>query len=198
MSNSNQRKPKTTVIELDSLEKMKTFVQKNSFPYNLSETEYHEAERELVSLTQKIGEEDANYDIELKYCVDVDKALSDFKPIDTKDNDKRKRKKKISLRIIADENQTKSVIISPGLFELLGEPTHVSFQVRDNVLAIGRGLPSSTSYKLHVEHHGYTTKSESLVDFLCDHFKLLDYNGALEYSVEKLTYGADRINECRG
>ena len=172
-------------IKLDSLDKMIAFVRKNKFPYNLSEEEYIEAEQEYSLLQKTLNIEDALHDMRLKYSANIQNVLSDFAPINTADNDKRKRKKKISLRIIAEENQTKVVVISPGLFELLDEPTYVSFQVKDNVLAIARGLPSSTDYKLHVEHHGYVVKSESLVDYLCDYYKLLDYTGSMNANDSK-------------
>ena len=178
MSKPKQRTTKTTHV-LNSLEKMNTFVEKNKIPFNLSESEYQKAESELASLTQILGDENANRDIYLKYCTNVQQALSGFTPIYTEDNDKRKRKKKISLRIVADGNQTKFVVISPGLYDLLGEPTHISFQVKDNVLAIGKALPLSQDYKLQVEHHGYIVKSASLVDSLCEHFNLLDYTGSM-------------------
>ena len=177
MSKPKPRTTKTKAVVLDSLEKMNMFVEKNKIPFNMSEEEYQEVESELTSLTQELGSEDANHDIYLKYCTDAKLALSGFTPIDTKDNDKRKRKKKVSLRIIGEGNPTKFVSISPGLYELLGEPTHISFQVKDNVLVVGKGLPGSKDYKIHVEHHGYVVKSASLVDFLCTHFNLLDYKG---------------------
>jgi len=180
--NHRDRKPSIT---LNSLDKMQTFVEKNKIPFNLSDDEYLEAERELASLTKMVGEDDANHDICLKYCTPAQQALSDFMPIKTEDNDKRRRKKKVSLRIIAEGNQSKFISISPGLYDLLDEPTHVSFQVKDNVLAIGKGLPYSQNYKLQVEHHGYVVKSASLVDFLCEHFGLLDYERSTDEVIPK-------------
>ena len=175
----------TPLILLDSLEEMKTFVRKNKFPHNIPKDKLSVIKQEYMSIQQKSGEAEADRIIQSKYCVSVKDALTDFHPIATPDNDKRKRKKKVSLRIVAEEGQTKCVVISPGLFELLGEPTHVSFQAKDNVLAIGRGLPSSKDYRLHVDHNGYVVKSESLVDYLCDYYKLLGYSGTMNTSEAK-------------
>ena len=184
MNETKQGEANAPVV-LDSLEKMKSFVRKNKFPDYLSATKLDIAEKELQLLHQKLNEEDAMREMKLRYCIRVQDTLSDFHPIDTADNDKRKRRKKVGLRIIAGEGQTKCVVISPGLHELLDEPTHVSFQAKDNALAIGKGLPSSKDYKLHVDHSGYVIKSESLVDYLCDYFKLLDYQGTMNTNDSK-------------
>lgn len=177
-------KSKKQSVKLDSIKRMEAFVNRIKFPFNLSEDMYQKVNEEYNLAIKNISEEDALYDCCLKYGVRVEKALSDFIPIDTKDNDKRKRKKKVSLRIVAGENQTKYITISPGLHELLNEPNYVSFFVKDNVLAIGSDLPFAKGYKLHVEHNGYMIKSESLVDYLCEHFKL-DYDSQLRTNVFK-------------
>jgi len=180
-----QGKANATVV-LNSLGKMESFVRKIKFPYSLSEDELDIAEEELQQLLQQdLSKDDAMREMELKYCVSVQDVLSDFNPIVTADNDKRTRRKKVSLRIIAEASQTKSVVISPGLHELLDEPTHVSFQAKDNVLVIGKDLPSSKGYKLHIDHGGFVIKSESLVDYLCDCFKLLDYRGTMNTNESK-------------
>jgi hypothetical protein len=166
---TRQNKPD---IKLNTFEKMEAYVKKYTFPYNLSEEKYEKMEQEYNSAKENVGEDDAYLDCQLKYSASLQIALSDFIPIDMQDNDKRKRTKKISMRIVARENQTKCVTISPGLHDLFDNPSHISFYAKDNVLAIGKSLPNAKGYKLHVEHNGYMIKSESLVDYLCEYFKL--------------------------
>ena len=111
MNETKQGRANIPVI-LDSLGKMESFVRKNKFPHYLPTTTLDIAEKELQLLHQELSEEDAMREMELRYCMRVQDTLSDFHPIDTADNDKRKRRKKVGLRIIAGEGQTKCVVIS--------------------------------------------------------------------------------------
>ena len=177
-------------IVLDTFGKMEVFVKQNTFPNYLSEEEYKKVEEEFALEEQRVGTDDAYYECCLKYSMSVQSVLSDFVPIKTKDNDKRKRKKKISLRILGREGQTKGIIISPGLHEMLGEPDYISFLAKDKVLAIGKDLPQAKKYVIHVGHNGHMIRSKSLAEFLCKYFKL-DFNSTANVSQPFKTVFAD-------
>ena len=168
-------------IALNSLGRLEEFMSKIAFPKNLPIETFNALERKIRNHANKNGitfkEAQAQFDLS-SYYMEFDDALEGFAIANAKDNDKRKKEKKVSLRIIAGDVASKYVVISNGLYDLLNRPEYLSFGVKDSVLAIGEEMEGlGKSYEVVTGQHGFMINSASLVDYLCGQFRLIDATG---------------------
>ena len=191
---NNQNNSNSTII-LNSIDKLEDFIEKIKFPNYVSVSDKTNLQRAMQHSVEqeKIDMEAAH----LKHCTSfyksIESALSSFTPVVTSDNDKQRRTKKISLRIISGENKSKCVIISLGLYEKLDCPEKISFYVKDNVLVVGERLPNAKQYVIEIGNNGLMLNSASLVDCLCKQFNLIDFTGNMN---NKQKYFKTSFEDC--
>lgn len=133
-----------TDILLDSFEKLQEYTSMVKFPGNLTADEQMALHRKMehVARERNLPTSEVKDEVCFPHFMEIREALSGFKVIRTKDSDKRKRTKKVSIRILVEKNQSKYVVISPGLYDLLDYPEFLTFALKDSVLVVGERYAS--------------------------------------------------------
>ena len=181
-------------INLDSFSKLQEFASMVKFPDNLSIQVYTELTNQIRDYAYENNlsfQEARTYFDFSEHYTSFSEAMKGFHRINTKDNDKMKRTKKVSLRVIANGNQSKYVVISPGLYDWVNRPDYLTFKAKDSVLVVHECLRAGLGYKVITGQHGFMINSASLVDYLCDHFDLLDNKGEMNAKLKSFKTSFD-------
>ena len=186
MASENQV-PTHTDILLDSFEKLQEYTSMVKFPGNLTTNEHMALHRQMeqVARERNVPTSEVKDEVCFPHFMKIRKALSGFQVVRTKDSDKRKRSKKVSIRILVEKNQSKYVVISPGLYDLLDYPEFLTFALKDSVLVVVENIPGANHHEVITGQHGFMINSASLVDCLCRKFSLLDFTGGMSAKLKQ-------------